>query len=714
MVGIAGKLVAAGLAAAIVMPSIAQGSHARLTHLSSGASTSSSAMYAGASRDTSRVFFTSHDKLVPQDKDSDGDIYEYSPAGLKLISTSQYEPSPSTGAAHFGAASTDGSRVFFTTRLSLHPTDTDTLEDVYEYSDGTVVLVSTGQYAESVPRYSSFEAASEDGTRVIFHTPERLIFADDDSEVDLYARVHGRTELVSYAPGGGQESRSVALMAASADARVAVFDAAVPPVGGEWNSQLYVATPDGTVELPGGASTDMYQGPRVRGVSEDGAHVFYETAAALVPEDTDAWHDLYDFHDGVPHLLSQGSAGGNGRYAPTFAKASADGARVFFSTYEQLVPGDTDSEPDIYERHDGATRLVSTGPAGGNGPYVAELAGITGDGTTAFIHTKEPLTEDDEDPNAESRDVFARSGDETTLVSTDGYGDLRLEWSSPDGKSLIYSGGSQLLTHRRDGVSHPIVPKIPFVYEHLSVKTASPDGGRVVLQTAGRLMKSDQDSADDLYLLGPGDPMTYPRPAATSPMRVPLVPAFEQCTDPNTSFAWSSGVAACNPPVPSSGELTVGTPDFNGKPPRSQGSMTLAIRIGDPATSEDEADVAVRVRVTDVRKAGDLSDYSGVLKVVAKLRITDRTTGPQQSYPGTGEDIEFAFTVPCTETAGDEGATCELRSTLKALRCCVPRLEGKRNVMRVDDVRVYDSGPDGNIVTSADNEVFMWPGLFIP
>jgi len=70
--------------------------------------------------------------------------------------------------------------------------------------------------------------------------------------------------------------------------------------------------------------------------------------------------------------------------------------------------------------------------------------------------------------------------------------------------------------------------------------------------------------------------------------------------------------------------------------------------------------------------------------------------------------------VPCTETAGDEGATCELRSTLKALRCCVPRLEGKRNVMRVDDVRVYDSGPDGNIVTSGDNEVFMWPGLFIP
>jgi hypothetical protein len=60
------------------------------------------------------------------------------------------------------------------------------------------------------------------------------------------------------------------------------------------------------------------------------------------------------------------------------------------------------------------------------------------------------------------------------------------------------------------------------------------------------------------------------------------------------------------------------------------------------------------------------------------------------------------------------GSTCALDSSLRGLRCCVPRLEGKRTVMKVDDVRVFDSGPDGNNSTSSDNDVFAWPGLFIP
>ena len=49
-------------------------------------------------------------------------------------------------------------------------------------------------------------------------------------------------------------------------------------------------------------------------------------------------------------------------------------SRVFFTTRGALVGSDTDQSLDVYERSSGVTTLVSTGPAGGNGPSGAEFA----------------------------------------------------------------------------------------------------------------------------------------------------------------------------------------------------------------------------------------------------------------------------------------------------------------------------------------------------
>ena len=74
----------------------------------------------------------------------------------------------------------------------------------------------------------------------------------------------------------------------------------------------------------------------------------------------------------------------------------------------------------------------------------------------------------------------------------------------------------------------------------------------------------------------------YPRPAGASPLRVSLVPAFAECTGPNRTHGPPLASPSCSPPAQSSGQLTVGTPDANGKPTASIGWLRANVNVGRP------------------------------------------------------------------------------------------------------------------------------------
>jgi hypothetical protein len=84
-----------------------------------------------------------------------------------------------------------------------------------------------------------------------------------------------------------------------------------------------------------------------RALSDDGRYVFFSTAEALVPEDTNGKFDAYEYDttDGSVHLLSSG-ADTSDSY---FLDASASGHDVYFVTRQQLVGWDTDSAYDLYD-----------------------------------------------------------------------------------------------------------------------------------------------------------------------------------------------------------------------------------------------------------------------------------------------------------------------------------------------------------------------------
>jgi hypothetical protein len=154
----------------------------------------------------------------------------------------------------------------------------------------------------------------------------------------------------------------------------------------------------------------------------------------------------------------------------------------------------------------------------------------------------------------------------------------------------------------------------------------------------------------------------------------------------------------------------------NGKPVVSTGSVRLKVTGESPINLDngDQADVQLTASLTDVRNKDDLTDYTGELRAVFGVRITDRNNGPAGDIPATVSDTTLAFDVPCAATGGSEGGACTTTTTLDAVTGANVAREGKRAVWDVSQLRVFDGGADGDADTSGDNTLFAVQGIFVP
>lgn len=124
-----------------------------------------------------------------------------------------------------------------------------------------------------------------------------------------------------------------------------LYCASCVPSGDE-ESQTYVYA------FPPVSHTNTYV---TRWVSDDGNEVFFDTNVALVPQDTDAAVDVYEWeHDGSGSCTrSQGCvyllSGGSSSEGSFLIETSASGEDVFFTTRTQLVPEDRNENIDVYD-----------------------------------------------------------------------------------------------------------------------------------------------------------------------------------------------------------------------------------------------------------------------------------------------------------------------------------------------------------------------------
>jgi hypothetical protein len=285
-----------------------------------------------------------------------------------------------------------------------------------------------------------------------------------------------------------------------------------------------------------------------------------------------------------------------------------------------------------------------------------------------------------------------------TQVSPDGM-NTRIAAIAPTG-DILFSGSSNTLFSARVGSS--------------AVDLGSPGGtggerggGNYFFQEGGRWFRI---SGRTIYEVATG----YPRPRGATPARFSLVLAYHPCTAPNRVHGPPLAFDSCNPPQQTSPHLTFGTADANARPAKSESSVTLSAVVGSLTTPADEADVRLQVHINDVRRRDNLEDYTGEVVVDGVLRITDRDTiglGGGRTH-GTVRNIHFPVAVPCTATSDTAvGSTCALDTTFDA---GVPAItEGRRTIWQLDQIQVFDGGPDGDADTD-DNSLFAVQGIFVP
>ena len=283
----------------------------------------------------------------------------------------------------------------------------------------------------------------------------------------------------------------------------------------------------------------------VSGVSPDGEHVYIGTEASLTADDHDISNsgdgatDGYEIHDGHFSLITTGPLDESrtdsfGCCGARIVWASDDGSRVYFVTNDRMTAEDRDDGQAIYERADGTTRLVSTGPEevqpdpnySEPTPY-AEFLGASPDGATVYFATFQQLTADDTEKLTsdiyswhdgavrrlthtriypEGSGIFeAFSGinfagaDESGSIyfvahspqaagDTDAYGDL-YRASAKGVDERLLSGG-------------PTPPDGDRPYPNpIFAGAVSEDGKRLFFTTTSPLLPADTDQEPDIYLL---------------------------------------------------------------------------------------------------------------------------------------------------------------------------------------------------------------------
>ena len=194
----------------------------------------------------------------------------------------------------------------------------------------------------------------------------------------------------------------------------------------------------------------------------------------------------------------------------------------------------------------------------------------------------------------------------------------------------------------------------------------------------------------------------FARPRGVGSTRVWLVPALAPCTAPNRVHGPALAFGSCTPPRPVSDYAMIGTQDRNAQPSNGAGFIRYRPIMGDPSTETDEADMAIRVNMLDVRVRGTLEDYAGELEARVPVRRSDRANGSGASETGTVQDHSFAVAVPCSGTADTTiGATCSTATTADAVLPGVVR-EGDRAVWSWGRYGCSTEGPTRMAVLTAE------------
>lgn len=304
------------------------------------------AMYVGASENGSKVFFLTKTELTEEAKDlklHDLELYEYDtevPAGERLVRVSRgdLESGPVEGQViDVPAVSADGSAVYFNAQAELTPGAHTGGLYRYDTETGQTAYVAQPQ---GYPGVDSGEGGGTDPYGRWYEDETRDAVAGLDLEAPYYTTRDGQFLLFGAYRYDAADGSVVCVMCN-------------PNGSGPVPDASFVRSVPGN-ENPAG-------GP-VRGMSENGEYVFFDTAVPLVSQATNGKLDVYEWrerkgslsHEGTTSLISSGQSSSNDYFLGSSAYVTrggetVEGGNIFFGTHSRLVPADKDEEGDLYD-----------------------------------------------------------------------------------------------------------------------------------------------------------------------------------------------------------------------------------------------------------------------------------------------------------------------------------------------------------------------------
>ncbi len=219
-----------------------------LTHITrdpTGPEANADALYRGRSTDGRRIVLETTESLAATDTDTEWDVYERLPGG-KLVHVSDNPAGPDTNvSASYNGMSSDGTRVLFATPEKMAATDTDATDDVYELLPGGALFHVTDDLLGPDDAIEAGGLAnSDDATRIFFTTRERLAPTDTDDAWDTYERWPGGVRHVTDGPTGPDAALDAYLQHVSPDGRRAYFttEERLSPADTDAVNDVYVST----------------------------------------------------------------------------------------------------------------------------------------------------------------------------------------------------------------------------------------------------------------------------------------------------------------------------------------------------------------------------------------------------------------------------------------------------------------------------------------
>jgi predicted secreted protein len=313
---------------------------------------------------------------------------------LDMASDEPVPMAPVPGSGIFAGASQDGSRAFFTYDTALTRGASPQGHDLYVCELGAV---GAGRPECVLRDLTPGPAAGQPGANESAEVTQALGVSRDGSYVYFLAKgvraagaSPGENVYVAHEHEGIWTTTFIASAhvhpvdegtprAVSPDGRWFAFSTETPLAGYD-NRDAKTGAPDSEVYLYDAASDRFVcascnpSGARPTGPSEvggsrsslfDNGRLFFNSADALVAQDTNGNLDVYEFEPagvgsctsasvtfnagtgGCVGLISSGVAPG----ASVFLDASGTGADAFFTTRERLVGKDVDTAVDIYDAH---------------------------------------------------------------------------------------------------------------------------------------------------------------------------------------------------------------------------------------------------------------------------------------------------------------------------------------------------------------------------